>query len=114
MEMENPETGEITYEFPVTLYNRSGGVYAVGSLAELRYHLDNGWSVNIPEQDLPPITTSIPEHLNNLGMRFRDSEAAIASLVERMDALDKRLATTYASLTTAHSKIAKLTKELSA
>jgi hypothetical protein len=106
--MLNPETE--TYEFPITLYNRTGGEYAVNSLDELRYHQDNGWSIEVPEQDVPAIITSVPEHLNNLGVRFRDLEKAHADMLERFEALEKKLSTTYSSLVTAHKKIAELGK----
>jgi hypothetical protein len=103
----DPETGDVTYEFPITLYNRSGGVYAVDSLDALRYHQDNGWSIEVPEQDVPRLPADPEAALHAMSAEFMK----LKDVETRLETLEKLVKTLHSSLASAHAKITKLNKE---
>ena len=49
MKVTDEETGEESYDFPVTIYNAAGSDYKVPNLEALEYHLLNGWSIEKPD-----------------------------------------------------------------
>jgi hypothetical protein len=51
MKVIDEETGEETYTFPVTIYNRAGAEYQVPNQEVMDYHLLNGWSVEKPDPE---------------------------------------------------------------
>jgi hypothetical protein len=107
----DPDTGEETYDFPVKLYNTTGGEYQVDNLEALKFHLLNGWYIVPPEQETPAPPVDTGAHLSQQDAELRGLRERVATVEAALDVLEKKYNAMNGSLVKAHLKLAKLLKE---